>query len=261
MLDGRRWRRRRHRHLRSVGIGQRRRGRAVAVGDRRAGCALQGLAAADRSSIRHRWPCWPWPCSASDVVVEATEPSPFASSLPNTCRPARLVPPAPSASRIRSGDLAVTVAVDLREQVFQRVVGGCRVLNRETGFALEQRAHRLRRYLRTPPDRKPPSSRDRRPNRFAEAWLTAGGLRRRRLRRRQRLEGVECGRRGAKSKQHGRTPTSAAKRGQDHDPIRLIGSAIACLRMIVRKTGSNFNGSCSSITSSKPRAIVKNPVK
>src|SRR4051812_27713255 len=53
----------------------------------------------------------------------------------------------------RFGDLAVAVAVDLREQILQRAGAalGCRGRRPCRGLALcvEQRAHGLRRYLRT----------------------------------------------------------------------------------------------------------------
>src|SRR5487761_2783988 len=82
----------------------------------------------------------------------------------------------------------------------------------------EQRAHGGRRYLRkaggSGSRRRVPRSRGATggSEQVRRGLAEAGGLRRRF--RCQRFNGVYCGGRGAKSEQHGRTPTSAAKRGR-----------------------------------------------
>ena len=84
----------------------------------------------------------------------------------------------------RLGDLAVAVAIDLREQVLQRggAALGSRGRRSRRGLALcvEQRAHGLRRYLRTaaadpsprPNRSKPTNSRTIRSNGLVAFWLT-----------------------------------------------------------------------------------------
>src|SRR5262245_22083980 len=91
----------------------------------------------------------------------------------------------------RFGDLAVTVGVDLREQVLQRLGAalGCRGRSRR-GLALrvQQRAHGLRRYLRTGAGRagtRTDRSRRTRGQEIEGILADAGGWRGRRLRRRQ----------------------------------------------------------------------------
>ena len=121
----------------------------------------------------------------------------------------------------RFADLAVAIGVDLREQVLQRAgrAGRRRMWLRRPMTGLAPPAARSwwpaisakTRSARKPgPELPAAAAPPERSNGSVAAWLKPVAWRGRRVRRGQRLEGVQCGRRGAKGKQHGRTPTNAA---------------------------------------------------
>ena len=153
--------RRRHRHLRSVRIGQRRRHRTVAVGDATCWMRPAAPASGDRISIRSRrirrlrWRWRPLPPFSADAnSPRLTEPSPSLSSLQNTSSALSRIGAAGAKRGLefRFGELAVAIAIDLREQVLQRIRAARRTPRSPgPGLALrsEQRAHGCRRDLRT----------------------------------------------------------------------------------------------------------------